>query len=111
MLDPIYITAMIIAAMFTISLTIIKIISMRRDRNGSQDDGPKAEIRNLKKEVNKKQDRGLCNERYENVKVDLQQGHEQFATIMQSINDLTGKMGKVEERVDFLARREGFGKG
>lgn len=110
MLDPIYATAMIIAAMFTTALTVIKIMSIRYNRDDSQDNGPRAEIQNLKKETNKKQDKGLCNERYENVKEDLRQDHVQFAAIMKSINELSSKMGKVEERVNFLAQREGFGK-
>lgn len=106
----IYITAMIIAAMFSTSLTIVKLVAIRRKGPPVASNHYKGEIQGLKKTIDEKQDKSLCDERHRNVKEDLSAGQKRFKIIADTQSSMADSISRIEERVNFLANQSGYGK-
>lgn len=113
-LGPVYILILAIAGMFTAALTIIKIFSMKRSPGGSAGCTLHGQIESTMKllgqKVSRKRDVALCDERYENVQRDLAKGHEEFKEIHNCLQEHGEILGRLDERVQFLAEENGFSK-
>jgi len=112
-MEPVYILILAIAAMLTAALTILKIFSMKRNPEGvrcSAHGQVENTMKLLEQRLSRKRDIPLCDERHENVQRDLTKGHEQFDAILKVQSHQAEMLARIDERVEFLAEENGFGK-
>jgi len=57
-----------------------------------------------------KRDIPFCDERHTNLSKELAEGHAQFKTILEIQAKQADMLSRIDERIDFLAEKNGFGK-
>jgi len=110
-MDPIYYFILSIVAILTAALTVLKINSMRSsapDGNGFQ---LKPKIVNLEQKLFGKRDVSFCDERYETMQRELAKGDKNFKAIYATLSKQGELLARMDERVTYLAERQGFKKG
>jgi|GEM_PF-4131041 len=111
-MEPLYILILAIVGLFTASLTILKIISMRKETPAGNNGGNlKAKVVSIEALIAQKRDKVLCDERHAHVLRDLAKGQEQFEAILKVQSHQADMLSRIDERVEYLAERDGFGKG
>jgi len=110
-MEPLYILILAIVGLFTASLTILKIVSMRRESSAGNNGGNlKAKVISIEGLIAQKRDKALCDERHAHVLRDLAKGQEQFEAILNVQSHQADMLSRIDERVEFLAEQSGYGK-
>ena len=113
-MEQLYILILAIAGMFTAALTVIKIYSMKRSSipaEGCLLHGKiETKIKNLYDGLATKLDSSRCDDRYEAVRRELTDGHSQFEAILKVQSTQAEMLARIDERVEYLAEQNGFGK-
>jgi len=112
-MEPAYIFILAIAGMLTAALTILKIFSMKRNPEAVRMNAY-SQIQNnmklLEKNLCRKRDITLCDERHNNVQQELLKGHKQFEAMLKVQSQQAEMLARIDERVEYLAEQNGFGK-
>lgn len=113
-MEPVYILILAIAAMFTAALTILKIFSMKRNSVPAEGCLLHGKIETKMKVIHERMDTKLdsarCDDRHEAVRRDLAEGHQRFEAILKVQSKQAELLARIDERVEFLAEENGFGK-
>jgi len=114
-MEPLYILILAIVGLFTASLTILKIYSMKRSSipaEGCLLHGRiETKIKNLHDGLATKLDSSRCDDRYDAVRRELTDGHSQFEAILKVQAVQAEMLARIDERVEYLAERNGYDKG
>ena len=109
-MDPLYILIMAIATILTAAFTVLRMYSMRKQGNPGDGGQFRSRVKSLEDAMPMKRDIPFCDERYANILKDLTEGQAQFKTILEIQAKQADMISRIDERVDFLAEKNGFGK-
>lgn len=111
-MEPIYILILTIAALFTASLTVLKIFSMKRNPNSGRcplHGQIENKIANIEQGLTHRQSISLCNERSEDIKEDLAEGRKQFKLVNDTLVEQGKLLARMDKAIEYLAVQNGFG--